>query len=148
MNEDIATKFIGTWKLLSCVASVPDGQLIYPFGENAQGRANFERGRFSFQVVNPDRPEFAVSDPHSATETEVKEAFAGYLAYYGSWSIDPAAGRIINRVEAATIPGWVRTDQVRYYRFEGDLMILRTPPSLRDGVEMINTLTWERLPQS
>ena len=145
MNKDIAGKFFGTWRLVSCVAEAPDGERIYTFGRNAQGRANFEPGRFSFHVLNPDRPKLSSADPREATEQEVRAAFAGYLAYYGSFSVDQDAGTIVNHVEAASIPNWVGSDQVRYYRFENDRLILRTTPMLRDGVELVSTLTWERL---
>jgi Lipocalin-like domain len=145
MSIDIASKIIGTWRLVSCVARTADGQTSYPFGKNAQGRANLEPDRFAFQVLNPDRPRFPSVDPRSASDAEMREAFEGYLAYYGSLSIHPVDNTIVNRVEAASIPNWVGTDQVRYYRFEDDRLVLSTPPMLRGGVESINTIVWERL---
>jgi hypothetical protein len=145
MNNKIAAKFYGTWRLISCVAQSPDGQTLYPFGKNAQGRASFEPGRFSFQVLNPERRKFASADPRDATEQEVRVAFTGYLAYYGSFIVKEDESIIVNHVEAASIPNWIGSDQVRHYRFEGNHLILRTPPLPRDGVELVMTLTWERL---
>jgi hypothetical protein len=145
MNKDIAAKFFGTWRLVSCIAQSADGKKIYTFGKNAQGRASFEPGRFSFQVLNPDRPKFASADPRDATEPELRAAFTGYLAYYGSFIIKEDEGTIVNHVEAASIPNWVGSDQVRYYRFENNYLILRTPPMLREGLELVSTLMWERL---
>jgi Lipocalin-like domain len=145
MSKGIAAKFYGTWRLLSNVAQSPDGQTLYPFGKNVQGRASFEPGRFSFQVFNPDQPKLASADPRDATEQELRAAFAGYLAYYGSFIVKEDEGTIVNHVEAASIPNWVGTDQVRYYRFEGNRLILRTPPIKRNGVDLVMTLTWERI---
>ena len=145
MSADITSKIIGTWRLVSCTAQASDGQVSYPYGKNAQGRANLEPGRFAFQVLNPDRRKFPSVDPHSASDVEMREAFEGYLAYYGSLSFHPENSTIVNRVEAASIPNWVGTDQVRYYRFENDRLVLRTPPMLRGGAEFINTIVWERL---
>jgi len=146
MNNDGAARFFGTWRLVSCVAQSPDGQTAYPFGKNPQGRAGFEPGgRYSFQVFNPDRPKFASADPNNATEADVRAAFTGSLAYYGSFVVNMDEGTIVNYVEAASIPSWVGSNQVRYYRFESNHLILRTPPLLRDGVELVMTLTWERL---
>lgn len=146
MNKDSAAEFSATWRLLSCVAQSPDGQMAYPFGKNAQGRASFEpSGRYSFQVYNSDRPKFTSADPNKATEQEVRAAFTGYLAYYGSFVVNKGEGTIVNHVEAASIPSWEGSDQVRYYRFESNRLILRTPPLPRDGVELVMTLTWERL---
>lgn len=146
MSTDITSKIIGTWRLVSCIARTTDGQVSYPFGKNAQGRAHLEPNRFAFQVLNPDRPKFPSVDPRSASDAEMREAFGGYLAYYGSLSIHPENGTIVNRVEAASIPNWVGTDQVRYYRFEDNRLVLRTPLMLRGGVESVNTLVWEPLP--
>ena len=145
MNKDIAAKFFGTWRLVSCIAQSPDEQTNYPFGKNAQGRASFEPGHYSFQVLNPDRPKFSSADPRDATDQELRAAFAGYLAYYGFFVVKEDVGTIVNHVEAASIPNWVGSDQVRYYRFESNRLILRTPPLPRDGVELVLTLTWERL---
>jgi Lipocalin-like domain len=145
MSTDITSKIIGTWRLISCMAQASDGQVSYPYGKNAQGRAYLEPDRFAFQVLNPERRRFPSVDPRSASDAEMREAFEGYLAYYGSLSIHPENGTIVNRVEAATIPNWVGTDQVRYYRFENDRLVLRTPPMLRGGVEFVNTIVWERL---
>jgi len=145
MSTDITCKIIGTWRLVSCIARTADGQISYPFGENAEGRAHLEPGRFAFQVLNPDRPRFPSVDPHSASDDEMRQAFEGYLAYYGSLSIHSKNSTIVNRVDASTIPNWVGTDQVRYYRFEDDRLVLRTPPMLRGGVESTNTIVWERL---
>ena len=127
------------------MAQASDAQVSYPYGKNAQGRAHLEQDRFAFQVLNPDRRRFPSVDPRSASDAEMREAFEGYLAYYGSSSIHPDNGTIVNRVEAATIPNWVGTDQVRYYRFEDDRLVLRTPPMLRGGAEFVNTIVWERL---
>ena len=145
MSTDITSKIIGTWRLVSCMAKASDGQVSYPYGKNAQGRAHLEPDRFAFQVLNPDRPRFPSVDPRSASDAEMREAFEGYLAYYGSLSVHPENSTIVNRVEAATIPNWVGTDQVRYYRFEDDRLVLRTPPMLRGGAEFVNTIVWERL---
>ena len=146
MSTDITSKIIGTWRLVSCIARTTDGQVSYPFGKNAQGRAHLEPNRFAFQVLNPDRPKFPSVDPRSASDAEMREAFGGYLAYYGSLSIHSENGTIVNRVEAASIPNLVGTDQVRYYRFEDNRLVLRTPLMLRGGVESVNTLVWEPLP--
>jgi hypothetical protein len=42
---------IGAWRLISFEIQKADGEVIYPFGENAQGSIIYtESGRFSAQV--------------------------------------------------------------------------------------------------
>jgi hypothetical protein len=63
--------------------------------------------------MNPDWPRFAWDDLLLTSEAEVRAAFDGYAAYYGSYSVDQGEGIMVNHVEAAHIPNWVGTDQVR-----------------------------------
>jgi hypothetical protein len=141
----IAAKFAGTWRLLSLTSRTSDGQIVYPFGRNAQGRATIAPGYFSAQLMDPDRPSFPSGDPRLASDAEVRAAFEAYLAYYGSMSIHPEEATLVTCVEAASVPSWVGTDQVRTYRFDGDHLVLSTPPIAYQGVEMSSTLVWERL---
>ena len=50
-----------------------------------------------------------------------------YSSYCGNYSFDGT--RLITRVDAASDPGRIGSDQVRGVRFEGDQMILSPPPS-------------------
>ena len=96
------------------------------------------------QLMNPDRPNFASVDPRHASDAEVRAAFDGDLAYYGSPSY-PDETTFVNHIEAASIPNLVGTDQVRYYQFDSERLALRTPPMPRGGVEIVATLVWERM---
>ncbi len=95
--------------------------------------------------MNPDRPRFASGDLLLTSEAEVRAAFNGYAAYYGSYSVDQGQGIIVHHVEAAHIPNWVGTDQVRHFDFQGNRLTLKGT-LLRGGVQEVVSLVWERLP--
>jgi hypothetical protein len=93
MSGDIASEFVGTWRLISYSAVTSGGETIYPMGRNAHGRIIYEAGgRMAVQLGDPNRAPFAASDPVAATDAEVRTAFDGYLAYYGHTPSTPTGG--------------------------------------------------------
>ena len=64
----------------------------------------------------------------------------GFLGYYGKVIIDVEAGIVTHLVEGASIPSWLGRDNVRYYEFTDDGLIL----SLRRDGRVTGELTWKR----
>ncbi|MDQ1257860.1 MAG: hypothetical protein QG656_2468 [Candidatus Hydrogenedentes bacterium] len=136
----------GTWRLVSFNIQDANGQTTYPFGEDAQGRLIYEaNGRMAVQLMDPSRPDFVSPDPIAATEAEMRAAFDGYTAYYGTYSVDPEAKTIVHHVETSLIPNWVGTDQQREFEYDGKLLTLKGS-LLLGGVQGTVRLVWERLP--
>ena len=98
------------------------------------------------QLMNPDRPAFRVDDPFVASDKEVRAAFNGYGAYYGSYRVRPDEHTVTHHIEAALNPNWVGSDQVRDFELSGNRLTLSTPAITIDGAETAVTLVWERLP--
>ena len=146
MSDNMAPKLIGAWNLVSFYAQDPSGQTGYPFGRKAQGRLIYEpNGRMMVQLMNPDRPRFDSGDLLRTSESEVRAAFDGYAAYYGSYSVNEGERIIVHHVEAALIPNWVGTEQRRDFEFDGKYLTLKGPLVL-GGVQGVVSLVWERLP--
>jgi len=128
MSREVIPRLVGSWKLISFHFKDSSGQTAYPFGKDAQGRLIYEpNGRMAVQLMNPNRPRFASGDPLLTTEAEVRAAFDRYAAYYGSYSVDQSEGIILHHVEAALMPNWVGTDQVRQFEFDGKYLTLKAP---------------------
>jgi len=145
MSSNMAAKLAGTWNLVSFYAQDSTGQISYPFGKKAQGRLIYEpNGRLAVQLMDPDRPRFASGDLLLTSEAEVRAAFDGYAAYYGTYSVDQGERLIVHHVEAAHIPNWVGTDQVRHFEFQGSRLTLKG--DLERGGQAVVSLVWERLP--
>ncbi len=147
MSPHVASQFVGTWQLISYSAVTPDGATTYPFGLSPQGRLTYEaNGRMAVQLARPGQSPFASGDPRVPTDAEARAAYDRYLAYYGTYTVDPDKGIVVHHLEVSLTPDWAGGDQVRHFVLEGDRLTLTTPPTLFGGVERVTTLVWERLP--
>jgi hypothetical protein len=146
MSREVIPKLVGSWNLISFHIKNPSGLKAYPFGKDAQGRLIYEAdGRMAVQLMNPIRPRVTSDDPLVTSEAEVRAAFGGYAAYYGTYSVNPDEKTIVHHIEAALLPNWVGTDQQRHFDFDGKQLTLNGS-LLLGGVQGIVSLVWERLP--
>jgi hypothetical protein len=118
-------QLVGAWKFLSMTAKKPNGEVIYPYGEDLYGMLVYTAsGHMSFLGMRRDRPQFASDDPFDGTDEEIKAAFEGFDAYCGTYEVDTEKSIIIHHVEASRLPGWMGTDQIRHFRFDGERLML------------------------
>jgi Lipocalin-like domain len=143
----MSSSFVGAWRLLSCEARNARGQVQYPFGERATGQLFYDAaGNMSAQLMRADRPRFAARDPALGTDTEVRDAFDGYVAYFGTYSIDDSKNAVTHHVTGASFPNWIGIDLVRYYTFDDEGRLrLSTPPIEVGGQALEYVLLWGRL---
>lgn len=149
-NDNMVRKVIpdlaGSWKLISFHSQDSSGQKTYPFGKDAQGRLIYEPGgRMAVQLMDAGRSKFSSSDPLVTSEAEVRAAFGGYTAYYGTYSVNCDDQSITHHIEAALLPNWAETAQKRQFEFDGKYLTLKGP-LLLGGVQLVVSLVWERLP--
>ena len=134
-------KLVGNWTLLSYVTEQPDGSRGKPYGE-AVGRLSYdEHGNMAGQVMRPGRLEVT---PGQWTAQDVRSAYAGYIAYFGTYQVNETQDAVVHHVQGALNPGWVGGRQVRRMRFDGDLLVLSTDVA-KGGVFVRHTLTWKKL---
>lgn len=146
LSSEVIPELAGSWKLVSFHCQDANGKTTYPFGKDARGRLIYETdGRMAVQLMNPDRPGFTSDDPLATSEAEVRAAFGGYTAYYGTYSVNPDERTIVHHIEAALLPNWVGTDQQRRFEFDEKYLTLKGP-LLLGGVQGVVSLVWERLP--
>ena len=146
-EDGFVTRFIGAWRLLSCEARDSNGQVQYPFGEGAMGQLFYDgAGNMSAQLMRADRARFVARDPAFGTDAEVRDAFDGYVAYFGTYAIDDSTNAVTHHVTGASFPNWVGIDLVRYYAFDdGGRLRLSTPPIEVGGRALEYVLLWERM---
>jgi hypothetical protein len=133
-------RLIGNWTLVSYHSIDPDGSIGKPYGE-AVGRLTYDDlGNMSGQVMRPGRKPVT----HSAESTSnIRAAYAGYVAYFGRYTVDPAAETVVHHVDGALNPAWVGGHQVRRMKFEGELLILQADIPRPEGV-LKHVITWRR----
>jgi len=136
---------VGAWKLTSFKIQKANGEVIYPFGKNARRSIIYtDSGRFSAQVMRPDRPKFTSGDQMKGTSEEIKANYEGYVSYYGSYEFDNENGFIIHHVDGSLFPNWEGQGLKRFFELSGNRLKISTPPTLWGGCgEVVGILIWE-----
>lgn len=138
-------RFAGTWRLLECYGKWSDGRISYPYGDKPEGQLIYDgHGNFSGQIAGSGRPAFETGNLLKGTPEEIKTAFEGYIAYYGTYEVDESKGQVTHHVQSALFPNWIGDIQTRNFEFEGKKLRLNTQPIKGSRADLTNTLLWER----
>ena len=131
-------RFVGNW-LLVTIENYDDTGVARP-GAYTGGRIMYDAaGQMSAQLTRPDRPPL----PSDAGEAPRAAAYTSYVAYYGAYEIDAAAGKVTHKVEGSLNPNWPKTDLPRYFAFSDGNHTLKL--SIRNAAGRVTgTLTWAR----
>ena len=117
-------RFLGAWTLVEWT-NVRDGETFLPYGENPMGQLVYtSSGRMGAALMSS--PESPGANPRQS------------VAYWGDYTVDAAAGTVTHHVEGAFSGGMIGTDQVRYFRFEGEDRLVLSPGGQSE-------LTWVRV---
>lgn len=136
MNE----RLIGNWRLVSYVTADVEGRRGTPYAD-AVGRLMYDaNGNMAGQVMRPGRARVELGD---GTAQQVRAAYLGYIAYFGTYEITPDGQSVVHHVDGSLNPAWVGGDQIRGLRFDGDRLILSADVR-KKGHMVTHTLTWER----
>jgi hypothetical protein len=138
---DDREKLLGNWKLVSFFTEdVQTKQQSNVFGEHPNGFIGFTPERFFA---------FATAEERKAPQTpeEQAAAYRTVVAYTGKWRLE--GEKFITRVDVASNPGWVGTDQIRFWRLDGNKLFITTAPTTMpspDGAvkTIVGNLVWER----
>ncbi|HLM61209.1 MAG TPA: lipocalin-like domain-containing protein [Pyrinomonadaceae bacterium] len=147
-NKKIARKVVGTWKLIAIEATRPTGEVFRDWGHNPTGLIIYDSGgRMAVQFIRDLRPK---ATSNNLTTNEMKTAFDGYYAYFGTYQFDEKEGTVTHHVQGSLRPFEVGADYKRFYKLSGDRLTLSTPPMRSAaagsrGEQRIYSLTWERV---
>jgi Lipocalin-like domain len=138
--RDAKDKLIGTWKIVSAVmedVETKEQKLLW--GEHPNG----------YIVLTPSGRWIVVqtAEGRKAPETDADRsaAFRSMLAYSGRYHIE--GDKIIIKVDIAWDESWNGTEQVRFYRIEGDRLHIEAAPQPYanfGGKVMRGILIWAR----
>ncbi|MEX0750974.1 MAG: lipocalin-like domain-containing protein [Dehalococcoidia bacterium] len=140
-----ASDLIGTWALLSTEWKRADGKHANPFGEGATGILIYDAsGHMSAQIMRAGRPAPGAAD-RAGIDTAMASAVAGYVAYFGAFTIDDAEATVTHRLIGAAHPAWVGLEFVRRFEIAGDVLTLRDDLITADGVAVAAATSWQRI---
>ena len=134
---------LGTWKLQSLVFdAMATGQRSRPFGDHPDGYLGYSRdGRMYAILVAQDRPK---SDAVLLTDEEKVKLLESMSAYAGTYTAD--GEKVVHHVDTSWNGSWTGTDQVRFYKLDGDFLTITTAPLTsfsREEVEVV--LVWKKV---
>jgi len=133
----------GTWTLVAADVVHTDGTRARDYGAAPKGLLLIDgEGHYSLQIFKSERPRFASGDKLAGTEGEFKAASLGSSTHFGAVSIDPAAGTITFKIDAASFPNWEGATQTRAFELKGDELSYRVPPRPNGDVPIS---VWRRL---
>jgi len=129
-----AADLTGAWTLLSASMDLPgDGHVDY-LGPVPKGRLVFTASGYMTALL--------MAGERSGDGGAL---FGSMLAYTGRFTADTT--RIVTAVDAAWMPAWEGTEQMRHYTLDGDRLTLRTPPGPHPaypGATVSAVLEWRR----
>jgi hypothetical protein len=141
-EDEVREKLLGAWQLVAIESVFEDGTTKNNMGEHPIGQiAYLPQGRMTAHLQHGDRAPFASSNPADASDSEVVAAFRTHTAYFGSFTIDMDEVALTHHVLGASSPTMMGTDQVRYFTFEDDRLILRAVPPTGP----FTRVTWRRV---
>ena len=127
------TNVFGTWRLVRAVSRDGAGnELPTPYGGHPMGRVALGADGRMMAMTGDGRKDIPGGGPRE------------YSTYCGNYTYD--GKQLITRVDAASDPARVGTDQVRDVSFENGLMVLRPPLRTYGGATAEQReLYWEKI---
>jgi hypothetical protein len=137
MNDEL----VGTWTLVSAASTTSTGERNEtPYGPSPEGLLTYSGdGRVSALISFGGRKSLPFG---GGTVDEQAEAFKTFLAYAGRYTL--SGDKVIHHIEISSVQNYVGKDLVRSVKFQGDQIILVTPPTSVNGKIQTVELIWQR----
>ena|SRR5579872_1159706 len=104
-QPSLKQQLVGTWTLVSIIATDKAGNKSDRRGPNPKGLLIFEpTGYYSILTARASIPNFTVDNVTQGTPEEYKAAMLGMIANVGKWSVDETTKVITTYVEAGSFP--------------------------------------------
>ena len=139
MKEALEARLIGTWRLVLYETVDEGGRRSRPYGD-AIGRLTYDpAGNMTGQVMRPNRAPVALGDGYAQ---QVRAAYIGYIAYFGTYEVAGDGQSVVHRVEGSLIlHGSAAT---RFGRCDSMAIGWCCMPTSRRRSDVRHELTWER----
>ena len=139
LAEDRASQLVGSWKLSLWTIQIIGGEATEPFGPNPKGRLVFTADGYMVAIIAAANRKPGTNNEESAT------LLKSLLAYTGKFTIE--GDKFTTKVDISWNELQTGQDQVRFFKLEGDKLIIRTAEQASGvfpGKRVVGTLNWER----
>jgi hypothetical protein len=162
-QETLKERIVGTWKIISWETVRPNGQVINIWmGPHPTGLIIYQsNGYMAVQIMADPRPTFAqLPSTTPPSSDEFRNAFFGYYAYWGTYTINDAGTSVTHDVQGSERPHEVGRKYERSVLIEGTKIVLTTPNykagaglprdflehlQIPDDEALVNRLIFERI---
>ncbi len=133
----------GTWQLVSFEMRYSDGQISYPYGQDAIGYLMYTAdGYMSATLMKNNRPKLKALEMVEATIEEQTTAVQTYHSYCGKYKVQ--GNKVIHHVEASLFPNWIGVNQYRFFEFTGNRLLISSPSFELNNKQLSAYLIWEK----
>jgi len=150
----MAKQLVGVWDLVSYEDHRPNGEVLYGWGRHPSGVLTYSPGgRMSVQFMRDPRATFASGRVWgrdnqqllpSASAAEIRAAYSGYYAYFGTYDIDERARTVTHHITSSLRSHEVGADNVRSFELSGNQLRLRVAVVSDEGEERRRLIVWRR----
>ncbi len=145
LKANFSDGLVGIWELESAECKSDDGGVVYPFGKDAVGMLMYDaKNNMTVQMMRVDQKNFKIDSQFEGTPLEVKTAFEGYLAYFGTYEVKNDDNVVIHHIKGSLFPNWTGRDQERCFELSKDRLILKTPLISFKNKKQTGVLIWKR----
>lgn len=142
-NQLTSNSLIGTWKLISMThENLVTGIVADDYGPNPVGYLSYSPdGHMIVIITKANRKKLTnkITASHEAIEL-----LNTMTSYAGTYTIKDK--QIVHHIDVAWNPSWVNTNQVRFYKLEGNRLTLTMPPYTDPLLGKIKVrLVWKKL---
>jgi hypothetical protein len=139
-------QMFGSWELQSRTVARENGEAIADqvLGAQPIGRLFYDAsGHMALQMMRPGRPQ-AITEPPNPEDAKNARVVLGYDAYFGTFTVDEAAGTVTHHVESSLFPEDLGKNFTRRFRVNGDAFELSFTSPAGAGGAITRTLVFRR----
>jgi hypothetical protein len=146
LRQSEGMSLVGTWRLVEYANRLDpkgrfseEGTWTFPYGEKPAGYFVYDpTGHFTIHIMRMPSPKpFASGDDQTPTINELKNVYEGYVAYFGTYSIDATEHSLIHHIEGSLQPGNIGKDQTRPFELVDDRLIIGDQQTWRRVLERV-----------
>lgn len=139
----LRSRLLGTWRLLDWEATGADGVGWRPFGDLPLGYVVYTHDGRMITTISRAHRAAVGGDLLSAPDAGRAAAFASFLAYSGTFSLEGAD--VLHHVEVSLYPDWVGTTQRRHVDLSADDSTLTLSTAPTGDPPARHRLRWRRV---
>jgi hypothetical protein len=126
-QKSLKEQLVGVWELVSCERTTASGTK-QPYCVNSKGVLILDAsGRYAHMIAAGSRPKLTAVNRVDAPAEQYKAAAQGFVANFGTWSVNEADMMITRHYDGALLPNYEGRDVKNSVTVAGDELTLVDP---------------------